>query len=145
LRTNALEELIRDYKAILENKRPLPSGKYYRECNELEKNRLDTLLDIARMMQRTSVRGKTLSDGEKDFLVFTLFESTLLNMDVHAWLTDTEKERQFEEAGKFLKKVESVLGEEYVEERMRQFEFLKRRIRFDRNRNGPIKRQVISL
>src|SRR5437867_4409806 len=96
------------------------------------------------MMQRTSVRGKTLSDGEKDFLVFTLFESTLLNMDVYAWLTDAEKEHQLEEAGKFLKKVQSVLGEEYVEERMRQFEFLKRRIRLDKNRDDQIKRQLIS-
>ena len=124
-----IDVLIKEYEAIIGNKKPLSNGKIYRDCSEQEKNHVNALLDIARMTKVAMVEGRMLSNGQKDYLVYTIFESTILNQKVMGNLSDSEWQREFDEAGRLLRTMEPVLGKRYVDSRIKQFERLKKRKR----------------
>lgn len=109
-----IDTLIEEYLAILENRRPLLNGRLYRDCSEAEKNNINVLLDVARMTRKTLVEGNDLRESDKEMLVFTMFESTLLNHYWRSKISTTEKKKALSEAEKLLRKIEPVLGKAYA-------------------------------
>lgn len=120
------EDVLNEYEEILDNKKPLPNGKFYRECDEQEKKRFNKLLDMVRIVQRTIVEKKVLGDEEKSVVASTIIESMFLNVEIFAKQSENEKKRQISESEQYLKKLDSVLGKEYVDPLRRIAELLKR-------------------
>jgi hypothetical protein len=129
LSAGGIDALIKEYEAIIGNKKPLSNGKLYRDSSEKDKNHVNTLRDIARMTKITLVEERVLSEGQKDYLVYTIFESTILNQEVVANLSDSDWDREFVEAGRLLRTMEPVLGKHYVDSKIKQFDRLKKRRR----------------
>ncbi len=124
MRARGVRSLVRDCEANLTDEKRLPSGKYYRDCSELEKAQLDSLLDAARIVERTMDSGRRLNEGEKDYIVFALFESTLLNREASAPLSEKETKLLHVGAIEILRKFEPVLGRRYLESKIRGIQLL---------------------
>ena len=112
--------MVRNYEAEVADKKRLTNGRYYRDCSEAERANLDSLLDLARSCEMAMMKRKEFTEAEKDYLVFTLFEPTLLNRAVLEGLPPIEQDRLYDEAEGFLKKFKAVLGKKYLESKMIQ-------------------------
>jgi hypothetical protein len=122
-----IDVLIKEYEAVIDNKKPLSNGRLYRDSSEQDKNHVNALLDIARLTKITLIEGRMLSDSQKDYLVYTIFETTILNQEVAMKLSDKEWRREFDEAGRLLRTMEPVLGKRYTDSKIRQFDRLRKR------------------
>lgn len=112
---NPFDSAIRDYEEILDNKKPLPNGKFYSELDEAEKKRLNKLLDMARIAGKALGEGKPMSSQEEEFFLETAKEGMLLNREAFANLSEEEKDKQWKEYEASLTKLEAVFGKEYVD------------------------------
>ncbi len=115
MRKDPFGSVIRDYEDILDNKRPLPNGKFYRELGEPEKKRLNKILDTTRLANKALREGKPLSAQDEELFLAAATENMLLSREAFANLPEDEKERQWREMEAFFQKMEPVFGENYVE------------------------------